>query len=156
MVIAHQVMPWIWIMCVSACFCLLISKNDQTQISLPIPQTWCLVVQETGGISGRGPLKVPDWASCRTASRDPILPHFGSVVGFVTALNISTERLYEVSERTLWLSHASFLCVIKHFFSGYSGIWIKWRQSDCVLCPGLSWHFFPHLPPHLCQYEQMT
>lgn len=26
--------------------------------------------------------------------------------------------------------------------SGYSGIWIKWRQSDCVLCPGLSWHFF--------------
>lgn len=62
----------------------------------------------------------------------------------VTGMKISSGGIFWSLhfKRTLWLSHAFLLCVSKRFFSRYAGIWMKWRRSDCFLCPVLHWHLF--------------
>lgn len=87
------------------------------------------------------------------SGRDTVLPYFGSK----WVRNNFLRRIFWSShfKRTLRLSHVVLLCVSKHFFSGDAGIWMKWRQSDCFLCPVSSRCLF-HLLPHLCEYEQMT
>lgn len=85
------------------------------------------------------------------SSRDTILPYFESNVwdcnrheNFIWGIFWSLHF-----KRTLWLSHAFLLCVSKRFFSGYAGIWMKWRQSDCFLCPVLHLHLFS-TSRHIC------
>lgn len=92
-------------------FCLLISNQR-----LPIPETWCFVVQQAGGQSRGVPLKVPDWASCRSdEQRRNLAPRWVSRLGLKRrwkfqprAILKSTRELCDFHMPPSWCYHTPF------------------------------------------------
>lgn len=90
------------------------------------------------------------------SGRDTVLPYFGSDVWVVTTMKISSGEYFEAhTSRELCDFHTSSFVLAHTSFQVTLGF--EWNEDRAIASfvlfhPGI----FFHLPPHLCQYEQMT